>query len=120
MRRDPSALNGLGLGEVVDHYDAVVRGLDRPAGDHRTPSVDWSPNCCSIDRGLGAAGVAISPAPVKGVLRPPPAELRATFAVLAHPANRKWPRVKPFGTASMAPAITAERQVRSSRCCPAS
>jgi non-heme chloroperoxidase len=32
--------------------------------------------------------VAISPAPVKGVLRLPPAQLRATFPVLGNPANR--------------------------------
>jgi alpha-beta hydrolase superfamily lysophospholipase len=42
-----------------------------------------------LDRGLGAAGVAISPAPVKGVLRLPPAQLRAAFPVLGNPANRK-------------------------------
>jgi hypothetical protein len=42
-----------------------------------------------LDRGLGAAGVAISPAPVKGVLRLPPGQLRATFPVLSNPANRK-------------------------------
>src|SRR2546421_13022339 len=29
-RRDPSALNGLGITEIVDHYDAIVRGLDQP------------------------------------------------------------------------------------------
>ena len=32
-----------------------------------------------LDRGLGIAGVAISPAPVKGVLRLPPAELPSGF-----------------------------------------
>ena len=41
-----------------------------------------------LDRGVGAAGVAISPAPVKGVLRLSPAQLRATFPVLRNPANR--------------------------------
>src|SRR3712207_8246385 len=30
-----------------------------------------------LDRGVGAAGIALSPAPVKGVLRLPPALLRA-------------------------------------------
>jgi pimeloyl-ACP methyl ester carboxylesterase len=41
-----------------------------------------------LDRGLGAAGVALSPAPVKGVLRLPPAELRTVFPALRNPANR--------------------------------
>jgi hypothetical protein len=30
VRRDPSALNGLGFAEIVDHYAQIVRGLDRP------------------------------------------------------------------------------------------
>src|ERR687894_487416 len=42
-----------------------------------------------LDRGLGAAGIAISPAPVKGVLRLPPALLRTVFPALRNPANRK-------------------------------
>ena len=64
LRRDPSVLNGLGIAEVVDHYDRIIRGL-------------------------GAAGVALSPAPVKGVLRLPPALLRTVFPALRNPANRK-------------------------------
>ena len=87
VRRDPWALNGLGLTEIVDHYERIVRGLDRP------PVIighSFGGLVCELllDRGLGAAGVAISPAPVKGVLRLPPAMLRATFPVLANPANR--------------------------------
>jgi hypothetical protein len=85
VRRDPSALNGLGLGEIVDHYARIVRGLDRP------PVImgHWFGGLVTellLDRGLGAAGVAISPA--QGVLRLPPAQLRATFPVLRNPANR--------------------------------
>src|SRR5262249_41009895 len=30
LRRDPSVMNGLGVTEVVDHYDSIVRGLDTP------------------------------------------------------------------------------------------
>ena len=30
LRRDPSVLNGLGVTEVVDHYDRIIRGLDTP------------------------------------------------------------------------------------------
>ena len=41
-----------------------------------------------LDRGLGAAGVALSPEPVKGVLRLPPAELRSVFPVLGNPTNK--------------------------------
>ncbi|MEA2442444.1 MAG: hypothetical protein QOH76_3868 [Thermoleophilaceae bacterium] len=88
LRRDPSALNGLGVTEIVDHYDAIVRGLDRPPVimGHSFGGLITE---LLLDRGLGAAGVALSPAPIKGVLRLPPAQLKAAFPVLGNPANRK-------------------------------
>jgi alpha-beta hydrolase superfamily lysophospholipase len=87
VRRDPSALNGLGVTEIVDHYDRIVRGLDRPPViiGHSFGGLVTE---LLLDRGLGAVGVAISPAPVKGVLRLPPAQLRAAFPVLSNPVNR--------------------------------
>jgi pimeloyl-ACP methyl ester carboxylesterase len=88
VRRDPSPLNGLGVTEIVDHYDGIIRGLDRPPVimGHSFGGLVTE---LLLDRSLGAAGVAISPAPVKGVLRLPPAQLRAAFPVLGNPANRK-------------------------------
>jgi alpha-beta hydrolase superfamily lysophospholipase len=87
VRRDPSPLNGLGVTEIVDYHDRIVRGLDRPPVimGH---SVGGLVTARLLDRGLGAAGVAISPAPVKGVLRLPPAQVRAALPVLGNPANR--------------------------------
>jgi pimeloyl-ACP methyl ester carboxylesterase len=87
VRADPSALNGLGVTEIVGHYEGIVRGLDRPPVimGHSFGGLVTE---LLLDRGLGAAGVAISPAPVRGVLRLPPAQLRAAFPVLANPANR--------------------------------
>ena len=41
-----------------------------------------------LDRTLGAAGVAIHPAPVKGVLRLPLSALHSSFPVLRNPRNR--------------------------------
>ena len=88
LRRDPSVLNGLGVTEVVDHYDRIIRGLDAPPVimGHSFGGLITE---LLLDRGLGAAAVAISPAPVKGVLRLPPAELRTVFPALRNPANRK-------------------------------
>jgi pimeloyl-ACP methyl ester carboxylesterase len=88
IRRDPSPLNGLGVTEIVDHYAEIVRGLDRPPiiMGHSFGGLVTE---LLLDRGLGAAGVAISPAQVKGVLRLPPAQVRVTFAVLGNPENRK-------------------------------
>jgi pimeloyl-ACP methyl ester carboxylesterase len=88
LRRDPSVMNGLGVTEVVDHYDRIIRGLGtRPV--IMGHSFGGLVTELLLDRGLGAAGVALSPAPVKGVLRLPPAELRTVFPALRNPATRK-------------------------------
>jgi pimeloyl-ACP methyl ester carboxylesterase len=76
------------LGEVVDHYDAFVRGLPEPPilmghsfGGLITQML--------LDRGLGRAGVAIHPAAPRGVYRLPLSVLRATLPVLRLPSNRR-------------------------------
>jgi pimeloyl-ACP methyl ester carboxylesterase len=68
LRRDPGRFATLGLNEVVDHYEQIIRGLETPPiiighglGGLVTQIL--------IDRGWGAAGVAIAPAPPKGVFR---------------------------------------------------
>jgi len=87
VRRDPSALNGLGVAEIVDHYDQIVRGLSAPPVimGHSFGGLVTE---LLLDRGLGAAGVALSPAPVRGVLRLPPTQLRSAFPVLGNPLNK--------------------------------
>jgi pimeloyl-ACP methyl ester carboxylesterase len=87
MRRDPSPLNGLGVKEIVDHYDAFIRGLGR-APVIMGHSFGGLVTELLLDRGLGAAGVAISPAPCKGILRLPLAQLKSASPVLSNPANR--------------------------------
>jgi alpha-beta hydrolase superfamily lysophospholipase len=88
LRRDPSPMDGLGVTEITDHYEGIVRGLERPPiiMGHSFGGLITE---LLLDRGLGVAGVAISPAQVKGVLRLPPAQVRATFPGLSNPANRK-------------------------------
>jgi pimeloyl-ACP methyl ester carboxylesterase len=88
VRRDPSALNGLGIKECVDHYDAIIRDLDEPPIiiGHSFGGLFAQ---MLLDRGLGAAGVAIDAAQPKGVLRLPAAQIRALSPVLLNPANRK-------------------------------
>src|SRR3954451_1032306 len=88
LRRDPSAINGLRLAQGLDHYERIIRGL-------RTPPVIMGHSTGGLvtelllDRGLGAAGMALSPAPVKGVLRVPPDLLRTVLPALRNPASRK-------------------------------
>jgi predicted alpha/beta-hydrolase family hydrolase len=65
LRRHPSASERLGIDGIVNHYDAIVRGLERPPiiMGH---SVGGVVTALLLDRGLGAAGVAID-APAMGV-----------------------------------------------------
>jgi pimeloyl-ACP methyl ester carboxylesterase len=86
LRRDGSAVDHLGIEEIVDHYDAIVRALDEPpiVMGH---SFGGAFAQVLLDRGLGAAGVAIDAAAVKGVLALPFSQLRSAFPVLRNPAN---------------------------------
>jgi len=83
----PEAFAGKRIGEIADHQEAVVRGLDRKPvvighsfGGLLTEIL--------AGRGLAAASVAISPAPFRGVLPLPISALRSASAVLGNPANR--------------------------------
>src|SRR5215813_9566762 len=87
LRRDPSVLNGLGITEIVDHYDRIIRGLDAPPVimGHSFGGLITE---LLLDRGLGASAVAISPAQIKGVYILPLAQVKVVSAVLKSPANR--------------------------------
>ena len=88
LRRDPSPMNGLGVTEVADHYQQLIGALEAPPiiMGHSFGGLITQ---ILLDRGLGAAGVAIHPAPIKGVLGVPPSSLRSGFPILRNPANRK-------------------------------
>jgi pimeloyl-ACP methyl ester carboxylesterase len=66
LRADPAPIERLTIEETVDHYGAVIRGLARPPIiiGH---SFGGTLVQLMLDRGLGAAGVAINSVPVKGV-----------------------------------------------------
>jgi alpha-beta hydrolase superfamily lysophospholipase len=87
LRADADDLAGLGLDEIVDHYEALIRQLDQPPVliGHSFGGLIVE---LLLDRGLGRAGVAISPAPPKGILVLPFSSLKAASPVLGHPS--KW------------------------------
>ena len=75
------------IGQVADHFDEIIRGLDRKPvvighsfGGLLTQII--------AGRGLSAASVAIDPAPFQGVLPLPFSSLKSAFPVLGNPANR--------------------------------
>jgi pimeloyl-ACP methyl ester carboxylesterase len=75
------------VGQVADHFDEIVRGLQR-----KPAIVGHSFGGLLVQilagRGLSAATVAIDPAPFRGVLPLPFSALKSAWPVLHNPANR--------------------------------
>jgi len=95
MRETAEASAGLGVQEIVDHYAQLIEALDHPpvliGHSYGGLFVERL-----LDRGLGRAGVAMSPAPPKGILALPFSTLKAGAPALAHPS--KW-----HGVVTLAP-----------------
>ena len=83
----PEVFAGKSIGDVADHFDEVIRQLDKK------PAVighSFGGLLAQIlaGRGLAAVAVAVDPAPFRGVLPLPISALRSASPVLANPANR--------------------------------
>src|SRR5437764_12349421 len=87
VRRNTKPYENLGVAEIADHYERILAGLDEPPiiMGH---SFGGAITEVLLDRGLGAAGVAISPAPIKGILALPPSSLKVASVALKNPDNR--------------------------------
>jgi alpha-beta hydrolase superfamily lysophospholipase len=88
LRRDRGSFASLGLKDVVDHYEQIIRDLETPPiiigygiGGLVTQIL--------LDRGWGAAGVAIASAPVRGIARLPLSMLKLAFSVLGNSFNSR-------------------------------
>ena len=86
LRRDPGSFASLGLKDVVDHYEQIIRELETP------PIIigyGFGGLIAQIllDRGWGAAGAAIASAPVRGIARLPLSMLKLAFSVLGNSFN---------------------------------
>lgn len=94
LRSNPDpALAGVGVAEIVARYADVIRGLDAPPAliGHSFGGLFVQ---LLLAQGLGAAGVAIHPAPPKGI-NPTPQAIKANFPVLS-----KWGAHKKLHTMS--------------------
>jgi non-heme chloroperoxidase len=84
---NPEVFAHKSVGQVADHFDAIVRGLNkRPA----IIGHSFGGLLAQIlaGRGLAKATVAIDPAPFRGVLPLPLSALKSAWPVLGNPANR--------------------------------
>jgi non-heme chloroperoxidase len=87
-RANPHSIANRGVTEIADHYAKIISTLNEPPvlighsfGGLLTQVL--------LGRGIAAAGVAIDPAPMKGVWQLPFSALKASFPVLGNPFNLK-------------------------------
>jgi non-heme chloroperoxidase len=85
---DPGVFAGKSIGQVADHFAAIVGSLARK------PAIighSFGGLLAQIlaGRSLAAVSVAIDPAPFRGVLPLPMSALRSASAALGNPANRQ-------------------------------
>lgn len=86
IRRDPSALAGLTIRQIVDHYASIINALPTPPiiMGHSFGGLFTQ---ILLSRGLGVAGVGICPGQPSGVVALKPSTIKSGFGVLGHPST---------------------------------
>jgi pimeloyl-ACP methyl ester carboxylesterase len=87
LRADPTPIERVTVPDTVEHLAGIVSELESPPIliGH---SFGGALVQILLDRGLGAAGIAIDSVPTEGVRTRPATQIKATFPVLHNPANR--------------------------------
>jgi non-heme chloroperoxidase len=87
-RANPAPIANRGVTEIADHYAKVIGTL---AGPPLVIGHSFGGLIAQIilGRGIAAGGIAIDPAPIKGVWQLPFSALRASLPVLGNPFNLK-------------------------------
>jgi pimeloyl-ACP methyl ester carboxylesterase len=87
LNADPAPIENLKVPEIIAKLEGVIGGLDSPPilMGHSAGGVFTQ---IMLDRGYGAAGVAINSAPTEGVQVIPLSQVKASFPVLKNPSNR--------------------------------
>lgn len=87
IRSNPEALKGVGLKQIADHLESVIRTLPvKPIiMGHSFGGVLIQ---MLADRDLGSAYVAVTPGQTAGITTLPPSTLRTGFPILANPFGR--------------------------------
>lgn len=87
-RANPQAIGNRGVTEIADSYTRVIASLSEPpiVIGHSFGGLIAQ---IILGRGIAAAGIAIDPAPIKGVWQLPFSALKASLPVLGNPFNLK-------------------------------
>ena len=85
-RANPQSIANKGVTEIADSYAKVIASLPEPpiVIGHSFGGLIAQ---LILGRGIAAAGIAIDPAPIKGVWQLPLSALKASFPVLGNPFN---------------------------------
>jgi len=86
LRRTPQTYAQIGIRQIIDHYEQVILELGEPPiliGHSFGGLVVQA----LLDRGLGACGVAIASAPIKGIWTLPYSTIRVVTPQLINPRN---------------------------------
>jgi pimeloyl-ACP methyl ester carboxylesterase len=88
LRHDPAPLERLEIDEIIEYYQAIIHQLPSPPiiMGH---SFGGAFVQVLLDRGLGAAGVAIDSASVKGIARMSSSTIKAVLPIVKNPANAR-------------------------------
>jgi len=95
-RANPQAIANRGVKEIADSYAKVIESLPEPpiVIGHSFGGLITQ---ILVGRGIAAAGIAIDPAPMKGVWQLPLSALKASLPLLGNPFNFKKAKSLTFG-----------------------
>ena len=87
LNEDPSPILELTVPKIIEHLEAAIAevGSDPILIGH---SAGGAFTQILLDRGNGAAGVALNSAPTEGVRVAPPSQIKSTWPALKHPIDR--------------------------------
>jgi pimeloyl-ACP methyl ester carboxylesterase len=82
LNADPRPIAGLTIDGIIDRYEKLIRDLDGPPiiFGHSFGGIFMQ---VLLDRGMGAAGVGVASAAVKGVLEVPLSQIRSVSSALS-------------------------------------
>ncbi len=91
IRRDPSTLRGVGIKDIVDHYEGIIRALpEQPIIMGHSFGGLFAQMLA--DRGLGRAVVGVTPGQPAGITTLPVSTLWTGFPILSNPFGRNGAR----------------------------
>ncbi|KQM82646.1 alpha/beta hydrolase [Agromyces sp. Leaf222] len=89
IRSNPEALKNIGLKQIADHYERIIRALpQKPIIMGHSFGGLLTQMLADRDRDLGVAYVGVTPGQPAGITTLPPSTLRTGFPILANPFDK--------------------------------